>query len=125
MANRVAGFSIALALAGALVPVGLAWEAIPWGGTPTTWQPTPGREIVILAPGTYRFYATDGGPNGSLDEIVGVYADSEIDPGTVTVHIARDLNTGGGPGVSELGTIALSAASDSIVAECRVAVGGS
>jgi len=62
MGTRVARLSIALALAGALVPVGLAWEAIPWGGTPTTWEPTQGRQIVILAPGTYKFYATDGGP---------------------------------------------------------------
>lgn len=100
------------------------WTAHQWGPG-GSWNPAGNREIHILAPGTYKFYVTDGGPNGSLADIRGVFVDPNVPSGTVTVHIARDPNTGGGPGVSELGTIALSAASDSIVAECRVAAGGS
>lgn len=99
----------------------LAWEAIRWNGGSSGWTyDEQQKRIEITAPGTYKFYATNGGANGTLDEIVDVAVDANVAPGAVIVSVVRDPATGGGPGCTTLGGIDLTSASASEIVECRV-----
>lgn len=110
-----------LAMAVGLTSSALAWEAIRWGSSGGAWIPTQEREIIILASGTYKFYATAGGAGGDLAEINSVFADADIPAGVVTVSIVRDPATSSDPnGCTALGGIDLGAASESDIPECRV-----
>jgi hypothetical protein len=113
---------LVLAAAACLTSSAVAWEAIRWGDPNSgAWVPTADHKIRILAPGTYKFYATTGSNDGVLADFADVFVDPNIPSGAVTLTIARDPNYGGGAGCTELGALDLTAASSSVVAELRVA----
>lgn len=97
-----------------------AWTAYQWGSG-GSWVPTAQREIIIYAPGFYKFYATDGGEGGALQDIQRIFVHPSIGSGEVVVHILRDPNCGGGPGCTELGSLDLTNATSGVLAECRIA----